>query len=202
MSPKGHNYGGQWFTDENKHWQTCLECGDETLPKNHTYDGKCDADCNECGYERDAGHIYDDELIFNDHIAHWRQCEECGYQDSYEKHIPGEAATEESGQFCTVCYYEIAPALEHVHTYTYESDDNTHRGTCRCGHKTEPENHEWDMSTGMCSTCGAYGVQQTATTYRSWDFVWLIMAGAVVTTAVVTTVVMIRSGKKRKAANV
>lgn len=200
MSPDGHNYGGSWFSDESKHWQTCVDCGDETLAKKHEYDGECDADCNSCGYERDAGHTYDDELILNDNIAHWRQCETCGYQDSYEKHIPGEEATEESGQFCTVCYYEIAPALEHVHEYTYSGDNDTHWGVCRCGHKIEPVNHTWDMATGQCSECGAHGVQQTSS--QSWDFVWLIIAGAVVTTTVVTTVVMVRSIKKRKAARV
>ena len=196
LSPDGHNYGTKWYSNEKVHWQVCKDCGETTLEKKHVFDGECDADCNDCGYERNAGHQFMDVLL-TDAVGHWQQCDVCGHMENYEKHIPGPEATEETAQVCTVCNYEIVPVLEHVHVYTYTGSEDTHVGVCACGHKLAEEVHSWNMTTGRCDQCGASGVQQTSS--QSWDFVWLIMAGAVVTTAVVTTVVMVRSGKKRKA---
>ena len=47
--------------------------------------------------------------------------------------------------------------------------------------------------------CGVSGVKQASS--QNWDFVWLILAGAVVTSTVVTTVVMINGIRKRRRYN-
>jgi hypothetical protein len=41
---------------------------------------------------------------------HWRECSICKTKD-LAVHTPGAEATETSAQICTVCGYEIAPAL-------------------------------------------------------------------------------------------
>ena len=196
ISSRGHNYGPTWFTSDSQHWQTCLDCGEKTLAKDHIFDGECDDSCNECGFTRDAGHKFGQVQI--DAAAHWQECEVCGEIGGYEKHLPGEEATEEHGQYCTVCDYEIVPVLEHVHVYTYTGTTDAHRGACHCGHTLPSENHSWDMATGDCALCGLNGVQETSA--MNWDFVWLILCGAVVTTTVVTIVATVKAAKKRKKA--
>ena len=197
LSAEGHNYGPEMYTNESKHWQKCVDCGEKSLAKNHFFDGECDATCDDCGYIRDAGHKFGETVC--DAAAHWQECEVCGEIGGYEKHIAGEEATEEHGQYCTVCDFEIVPVLEHVHTYSYTSSSDSHLGVCGCGHKQGPENHNWDMSTGKCAMCGVNGVKQASS--QNWDFVWLILAGAVVTSTVVTTVVMINGIRKRRRYN-
>jgi len=91
----------------------------------------------------------------------------------------------------------MAPIVVHEHSFSYTSDANTHWGVCECGEKQAAEGHAWDMATGRCSVCQVVSVQETES--RSWDFVWLIVAGAVVTTTAVTAAVVVRNGKKRKA---
>lgn len=193
---QGHSYGQQWRYDEEGHWQVCEDCGEKTLAKEHEYDNECDDECNVCGYHRDAGHVYGENPV-SDATGHWYECQVCGHKDGFSGHVSNAKATETTAELCTECGYEMTPVLVHQHSYIYSSDSSTHWGECACGRKIEAENHVWDLATGRCSVCQAVSVQETES--RSWDFVWLIMAGAVVTTTAVTTVVMVRSGKKRRA---
>ena len=48
--------------------------------------------------------------LMKDENGHWDECA-CGDKINAEKHIPGDAATEEKPQICTVCGYELAPVL-------------------------------------------------------------------------------------------
>ena len=196
LRPGGHPYEDLWYYDENEHWQICETCDDKTLPKPHEFDNDCDTRCNICAYTREVEHAYSDELQMNSEGS-WYECDNCGSKKDFTKHKPGPKASEKSAQLCKDCGYEIAPIVEHVHDFgPYATDGNTHWGTCRCGEAMVPENHSWDLATGSCSVCGMASVQQAPT--QNWDFVWLIMAGAVVTTAAVTTAVMVNKGKKRK----
>ena len=47
--------------------------------------------------------------------GHWRECY-CGYVEDVQDHVSSGPATEENAEICTVCGYEIAPKLPHVHT--------------------------------------------------------------------------------------
>ena len=196
LRAEGHSYSVYWSHNETQHWQDCVVCDDATEAQDHVYSAACDEDCDVCGYVREVEHSYGQQM-HTDGEGHWYECDVCGKIDGFSNHLPGAQATEESGQFCTACEFEIAPKIPHVHYFTYYCEGNTHWGECRCGEVIPPENHAWDLATGTCSDCHVTNAHQPNS--RNWDFVWLIMASAVVTTTVVTTAVMIRNGKKRRA---
>lgn len=94
-------------------------CGRWGLPSDHNLyftldeDGNCpDANCP-MGIGKPHEHDFGSEYN-TDSEYHWRQCE-CGEKTDYSIHQPGAEATEETAQTCTVCGYEIAPALGHIH---------------------------------------------------------------------------------------
>lgn len=196
VRPQGHHYGTTWKYDTNVHWQTCEDCGEITLGKDHEFDNDCDADCNVCGYRRDTDHSYG-ETLHADAEGHWYECDVCGHKGGHSGHVSSAKATRTAAEICTECGYEMTPIVVHEHSFSYTSDANTHWGVCECGEKQAAEGHAWDMATGRCSVCQVVSVQETES--RSWDFVWLIVAGAVVTTTAVTAAVVVRNGKKRKA---
>ena len=197
VRPQGHHYGQIWKYDPSTHWQVCEDCGEATLGKEHEFDNQCDADCNVCGYRRETEHTYSNGRYF-DADGHWYECEICGHVDGHSSHMSNARATDSAAEVCVDCGYEIAPVVVHEHSFGFASDANSHWGVCECGEKLAAESHAWDMATGRCSVCQVVGVQNTES--QNWDFVWLIIAGAVVTTVAVTTIVMVRSSKKRKAA--
>ena len=133
----------------------------------------------------------------SDGTNHWYECTVCGKKEGIAAHTPGPEATEEAAQLCTVCNYELAPKLEHVHKYEpFQTNTLTHWGKCRCGLELMPEAHIWDMTTGKCSACGIDSIAQANST--NWDFVWVVI-GVVVAGAVATSVgVMAAARKKRK----
>ncbi len=197
IRPEGHKFGEQWLTDETNHWLACINCDAISNQEEHVYSSACDEDCDVCGYIREVEHSYSDTLN-SDGTSHWIECDVCGKITGHESHSPGAQATEENAQTCTACGRELMARIVHVHDFgPMQSDAHTHWGTCRCGLELGPEPHSWDMTSGNCSLCGVTGVAQSET--QNWDFVWLILCGAVVCTVVVTTSVMIHSRKKRKA---
>jgi hypothetical protein len=137
------------------------------------------------------------QLHFNE-SGHWYECDICGHVNGHSGHVSNARATDTAAEVCAECGYEITPVVVHEHNFGFASDANSHWGACECGEKLAAESHAWDMATGRCSVCQVVGVQNTES--QNWDFVWLIIAGAVVTTVAVTTIVMVRSSKKRKAA--
>lgn len=98
----------------------------------------------------ECGHSYVDNYVDalghdfgewqSDENGHWKECSRCGEKESYP-HVPGDEATEEAPQVCTVCGYEIAPIIPHIHAYSEWTIDKaatcTTEGsqsrTCRCG---------------------------------------------------------------------
>ena len=56
---------------------------------------------------------------------------------------PGAAATETTPQTCTVCGYEIAPAIGHTHNYeNWQHNSTQHWKVCSCGTETGRGNHD------------------------------------------------------------
>lgn len=189
-SQDGHSYG-PWQTDEAGHWQICISCGKETEHQEHSYPAECAESCAACGYHRVTEHSYEEKA---DENGHWLSCTVCGKEESKEKHSPGAEATEENAQTCADCGFEIAPKLQHIHSYTYTSDRLSHRGQCACGETVE-ENHIWSIEESGCSVCGA--VAEEAEEAFNWDIVWLSAAGVTLVGTVLWVTLAARKKKKQ-----
>ena len=143
---------------------TCTKCSVVKLVEKkatgHAWKNDCDPTCdNECGYTRDAGHIYAEEWT-TDIDGHWYECVTCGDQKDYVEHTPGPEATEEAPQNCTICGYEIAAQLQHVHAFAadWQNDANGHWKFCTkpgCLGRGEESSHDYDNNCDVsCDTCG------------------------------------------------
>jgi len=169
-----HNYG-KWTSDgTGKHSHTCSICGDKET-KNHSWKNACDTKCDDCGYTRTITHKYSTTYSTNAE-SHYYACTVCGNKKDVQVHTPGEPATEEHGQNCTVCGYEIAPKLDHVHQIQGEQlmDETGHWFDCgTCEEKAEFAEHtyEFECST-TCSVCGYQRVTEHTLApeeERKWD---------------------------------
>ncbi len=105
-----HSYAATWTTDEAGHWYPCSGCEDKDSYAAHEFENVCDKDCSVCGYTRETEHRLA-ETWTADAINHWRVCSGCGLKQEEAAHQLGAEATAEAAQTCTVCGYEIAPAL-------------------------------------------------------------------------------------------
>ena len=116
-------------------------------------------------------HTADESTWLKDATSHWHKCSTCTEDVKLDEaaHTPGPEATEETPQTCTICGYEIAPVLEHVHSYgtEYKTDEENHWLECRFGDKTELAEHDFKWITDKeatetevgskheeCSVCG------------------------------------------------
>lgn len=136
----------------------------------HTYDNKCDADCNVCGETRDAGHKYSEAWTYS-YQGHWHACLVCGAKDELRDHYPGPAATEEEDQICLTCGYVMTPRLNHTHNYkdTWSYDKTGHFYECDgCTDRKDFEVHSFDdLCDPDCNVCG-YKTDAA----HSWDEDW------------------------------
>lgn len=105
-----HSYAAKWTTDEKGHWYACSGCEEKGSYKEHDFENACDTDCSICGYTRETKHTYEDKWT-SDKTNHWHICTGCGLKADEAAHEPGKEATETTAQTCTICSYEIAPAL-------------------------------------------------------------------------------------------
>lgn len=140
---------------------SCLDCGHaktEELPvsDDHTYDHGCDKDCNVCGKTRSTSHSYGSSWS-KDSESHWRECTECGETSDKADHVPGDEATEESAQYCTVCDYMLKPALTHEHQFeeAYKTDKTGHWYPCTgCEERKDYAKHAFaNACDGLCEVC-------------------------------------------------
>ncbi len=196
VRPEGHPFSEEWCTDEENHWRECTRCEELSSVEAHIYDAVCDEACNECGYIREVTHTFSD-ILQTDGTSHWYVCDGCGKVDGLEEHIPGEEATEEHPQLCTVCDYELAARIVHVHDFApIYYDSQQHWGTCRCGLELGPEPHAWDMAAGACSVCGAASAAVTET--QNWEFIWYIAGGVLLCGLIVAVSIIAHRSKKRR----
>lgn len=152
-----HNYSNWASADGSKHSHKCSICGNVET-KNHSFTNACDTSCNDgCGYTRNITHKYSTTYSTNAE-SHYYACTVCGSKKDVQIHIPGEAATEEHAQNCTVCGYEIAPKLDHVHKIQGEQlkDETGHWFDCStCEEKAEFAEHSYEFECSTtCSVCG------------------------------------------------
>ena len=88
------------------------------------------------------GHRYLTSWTF-DSDSHWHKCDVCGSVDKIEPHVSSGHATETAAETCTICGYEIAPMLGHIHANnlmpvyavkpTCTKDGNIGYYVCSCG---------------------------------------------------------------------
>ena len=105
-----HSYATTWTTDESGHWYVCDGCEEKGSFAAHDFENDCDPDCAVCGFTRETDHSYSNAWE-SDGTGHWHACAGCGEKAEEDVHLPGAAATAEAAQTCTVCGYELAPAL-------------------------------------------------------------------------------------------
>lgn len=159
--------------NKNYHWIECACGAAESSPVPHTVstreytviEASCSFNgvksvvtyCTECGAEvsrvseaipKTGIHTTGDEFD-KDSENHWKTCTVCGEVVDKEPHIPGSAAAEGVPQTCTVCGYEMSPALSHTHRFSTEwsKDENSHWHAAVCQHTGEVKDrapHEWD----------------------------------------------------------
>ncbi len=121
--------------EKNTYWKQCWNC--DTIAGD-------DPAATEEYFESDGtgAHPYDTtRWAYQEADGHAHQCTLCDAHDTVEAHIPGAEATETTPQTCTVCGYELAPIVPHVHRLTGVSADDascTEAGnkayyTCNCG---------------------------------------------------------------------
>lgn len=89
-----------------------------------------------------TGHRYLTSWTF-DSDSHWHKCAVCGSADTIVPHVSSGEATETAAETCTICGYEIAPMLGHIHANnlmsvyavkpTCTKDGNIDYYVCSCG---------------------------------------------------------------------
>ena len=102
-----------------------------------------------------TGHHYLTSWTF-DSDSHWHKCEVCGSADKIEPHVSSGEATETAAETCTICGYEIAPMLGHIHANhlmlvyavkpTCTKDGNIDYYVCSCGRLFADSNAEATLS--------------------------------------------------------
>lgn len=190
-----HNWNSTWSSDSFSHWHDCSICKGKGDIAAHTYDqqvktkayekssatclsgttyymscvcGAKGADTFEIGDKDPAHHsgILNNDWKSND-TNHWKEYSCCRVHAEEAAHTPGPAATEDAPQLCTICSYELAPALEHTHVWGawISNGDGTHTRTCaKDGSHTETNACSGGIATcqssAICAVCNtAYGAK-------------------------------------------
>ena len=138
----------------------CNECGVIRSVPNHVYDNGCDTSCSVCGHIRTVSGHEKSTVWSADSEKHWYECTVCHKKFDEADHTPGNAATEDAAQYCTVCDYMLAPPLSHEHDTDTEwtSDGEKHWKACKngCTQRWEESNHIYDNACDTdCNVCHA-----------------------------------------------
>ena len=162
--------------------------------------------CSVCGTTEGSasGHTEDTEWT-SDSDSHWHICSVAGcgviIESSKAAHTPDrEAATETAPIKCSVCGYEIAPALGHTHAHStdWKSDKDNHWNECACGDKANTANHADENEDGICDTCGYnVGLPADPSSPQTGDnsIIWLWIALLLVSCMGIVVITIV--GKKR-----
>ena len=126
-----HTPAASLTSDGTHHWYECTGCGDARLSlAPHTYDAPCDRDCNDCGAAREP-QAHDFSGWYTTAEGHAPACA-CGLTEgTLTPHTSSGEATVERAEVCTVCGYEIAPALPPIvhgegDTFSYNKTHHWH----------------------------------------------------------------------------
>lgn len=202
-----HDYQTDWTWDESGHWHTCGGCEMQGDWEAHVYDNACDPECNVCGYRNANAHSFDGNWLA-DKTGHWFLCSVCGQEGEHQAHVPGPEATETEAQLCSVCQFELAPVVVHVHEagQVWQTDETDHWKVCQCGEILEKAPHVWDEGTQQedstvtytCLACGlskTEGQSRETTGFPVWIALLLCILALIAAAAVLAVVLL--SGRKR-----
>lgn len=173
--PDNHSgiLNNDWKSNDTKHWKEYACCGahaEEAAHSGGTATCQNKAVCSTCNkpYGNLGSHV-PVSTWSKDASGHWHACQtpNCNEQLAFAAHTPGPAATEDAPQLCTVCSYELAPALAHTHVWGawISNGDGTHTRTCaKDGSHTETNACSGGIATcqnsAICSVCNtAYGAK-------------------------------------------
>lgn len=173
--PDNHSgiLNNDWKSNDTKHWKEYACCGahaEEAAHSGGTATCQNKAVCSTCNkpYGNLGSHV-PASTWSKDASGHWHACQtpNCNEQLAFAAHTPGPAATEDAPQLCTVCSYELAPALAHTHVWGawISNGDGTHTRTCaKDGSHTETNACSGGIATcqssAVCAVCNtAYGAK-------------------------------------------
>lgn len=173
--PDNHSgiLNNDWKSNDTNHWKEYSCCRAHTEEAAHsggTATCQNKAVCSTCNkpYGNLGSHV-PASTWSKDASGHWHACQtpNCNEQLAFAAHTPGPAATEDAPQLCTVCSYELAPALAHTHVWGawISNGDGTHTRTCaKDGSHTETNACSGGIATcqnsAICSVCNtAYGAK-------------------------------------------
>lgn len=173
--PDNHSgiLNNDWKLNDTNHWKEyscCRAHAEEAAHSGGTATCQNKAVCSTCNKPYgDLGSHVPASTWSKDASGHWHACQtpNCNEQLAFAAHTPGPAATEDAPQLCTVCSYELAPALEHTHVWGawISNGDGTHTRTCaKDGSHTETNACSGGIATcqnsAICSVCNtAYGAK-------------------------------------------
>lgn len=173
--PDNHSgiLNNDWKSNDTNHWKEyscCRAHAEEAAHSGGTATCQNKAVCSTCNKPYgDLGSHVPASTWSKDASGHWHTCQtpNCNEQLAFAAHTPGPAATEDAPQLCTVCSYELAPALEHTHVWGawISNGDGTHTRTCaKDGSHTETNACSGGIATcqnsAVCSVCNtAYGAK-------------------------------------------
>lgn len=157
--PDNHSgiLNNDWKSNDTNHWKEyacCRAHAEEAAHSGGTATCQNKAVCSTCNkpYGDLASHV-PASTWSKDASGHWHACQtpNCNEKLAFTAHTPGPAATEDAPQLCTVCSYELAPALEHTHDWGawISKGDGTHTRTC----SKDPSHTETNACSGGIATC-------------------------------------------------
>ena len=157
--PDNHSgiLNNDWKSNDTNHWKEyscCRAHAEEAAHSGGTATCQNKAVCSTCNKPYgDLGSHVPASTWSKDASGHWHACQtpNCNDQLAFAAHTPGPAATEDAPQLCTVCSYELAPALEHTHVWGawISNGDGTH--TCTCA--KDSSHTETNACSGGIATC-------------------------------------------------
>ncbi len=146
----GHDFSGDWVSNENNHWHTCVNgCGKKIDIAAHTLGDAANCTdpqtCTVCGHiiVPATGHDFRGEWI-SDGENHWHEClHGCGAIADKVAHTPGDAADCTNSQNCTVCDRVLADATGHNFSDEWSTDGENHWHDCLngCGEVADKAAH-------------------------------------------------------------
>ncbi len=162
--PDNHSgiLNNDWKSNDTNHWKEyscCRAHAEEAAHSGGTATCQNKAVCSTCNKPYgDLGSHVPASTWSKDASGHWHACQtpNCNDQLAFAAHTPGPAATEDAPQLCTVCSYELAPALEHTHVWGawISNGDGTHTRTCA----KDSSHTETNACSGGIATCQSSAV--------------------------------------------
>jgi len=134
---------------EHGHRLKCRYCDERLDYEDHIFDSACDAICDLCGFEREAGHRFSSEYTYNDY-SHFIKCDFCDeYKESPTSHVFENYCDKD----CAVCSY--VREREHNYSEYWYNDESGHYHKCtRCGTRKDSEEHRFDNPCDAdCNVC-------------------------------------------------